>query len=157
MNKMEIVTFIKAGWTVFMGWISAALFYFLPIKEIINGLLIAFALSFVLGIVVGIRYQNETVDKDKAFRAFREIAIYLLILAALFSIGDKMNSDAFVYELLGTITWGMIYFYMTSAFKNLSRMAPDSKGLKYIHYVLALEFLKKIPSLKDFEDNESKA
>lgn len=154
---MEFITLIKTAWTVVVGWMSAVLFYFLPISEIINGLLIAFALSFLFGIIAGLRVQAESISKDKAFVAFRELSIYLLILAAIYTIGDKMSSKDFTYQIIGTITWGMIYFYLTSFFKNASRLAPNSIGLKYIHYVIALEFLKKYPSLKNFQnENEAK-
>ncbi len=151
---MEFIALIKAAWTVFIGWMSAVFFYFLPIKEIINGLLIAFALSFIFGVIASLRVQNESLNLKKAITAFKEIAIYLLILASLFTIGDKMQSDAFVFELMGTITWGLIYLYFTNMTKNLSRLMPNSRGVKYLHYVLALEFLKKAPSIKEFEENE---
>ena len=154
MKQMELIAVIKTAWTIFLGWISSVLFFFLPIKDLMNGLLLAFGLSFIFGIVAGLRVQGESISKKKAFTAFGEIAVYLLILASLFTIGDTMNDSDMIYEILGTITWGMIYFYIASFLKNTSRLIPSSRGLKYIHYVISMEFLKKNPSIKEFEDNE---
>lgn len=154
---MDLIAIIKAGWATLIGWTSSVLFYFLPIMDLIYGLLIAFALSFLVGIIAGVRVQNESVSKDKAFVAFKEVAIYLVILASLFVIGDRMNSHDFIYQVMSTITWGLIYFYFISSMKNLSRLNPQSKGLRYIYFVIDLQFLKRTPTIMEFEkiDNQN--
>ena len=137
-----------------MGWISSMVFYFTPIHGLIIGLSIAFFISFGFGILAGILKQDEAVDLKKASRAFSELATYFVIIASLFVIGDKMEDGGWVYEVLSAITWGMIYFYIANWTKNMKRLFPGSRGIAFLNFVLGLEFLKRIPYLKDFVEQE---
>ena len=141
---------IKACYYTVMGWLSSMVFYFTPIHGLIAGLTIAFFLSFGFGILSGILKQNEQLDLKKAFRAFGELATYLVIIASLFVIGEKMKDGGLVFEVLSAITWGMIYFYVANWTKNLKRLFPSSRGISFIHYILGLEILKNLPLLKNF-------
>jgi len=143
---------IKACYYTVMGWLSSMVFYFTPIHGLIAGLTIAFFLSFGFGILSGILKQNEQLDLKKAFRAFGELATYLVIIASLFVIGDKMKDGGWVYQVLSAITWGMIYFYVANWTKNLKRLFPSSRGIAFIHHILGLEILKNLPLLKNFVD-----
>lgn len=155
MKDFEIFIAVKAILASIFGWFSSALFYFLPIKSIIEGLLLSFALSFIFGVIYGVRCQMENIDKDKAFVAIKELAVYLLILASLFTIGERMNDDETVYQFLRVITWGLIYVYFTNFTKNLSRLFPGIYGIKMIHYVLNAEFFKKQREMKKKIEDET--
>lgn len=152
---MDYIGAIKAAWTAFLGWTTSVFIYFLPVKDLMHALLFAFISSFILGVIAGIRVQNESLDTKKAKSAVVEVVVYLVALASLFIIGDKMDSDEFIHETISTITWGLIYIYITNCTKNLRRLMPDSKGIKYLHYVLSFEFLKKSESIKNFQDYEN--
>lgn len=147
---------IKSIYYAIMGWISSMVFYFTPIHGLIIALSISFFVSFAFGILAGILKQNEQVDLKKASRAFSELATYFVIIAALFVIGDKMQDGGWVFEILSAITWGMIYFYVANWTKNMKRLFPNSRGISFLNFVLGLEFLKRIPYLKDFVDQEKK-
>lgn len=149
-------TFIKTCYYTLLGWLSQMVFYFTPIHGLIVGLTIAFFISFVFGIFAGILKQDEAVNLKKASRAFSELATYFVIIAALFIIGEKMQDGGWVYEILSAITWGMIYFYVANWTKNMKRLFPNSRGISFLNFVLGLEFLKRIPYLKDFVDQENK-
>lgn len=153
---MDITAFFKAVAYTLMGWLSSMIFYFAPIHGLMVGLSIAFAGSFSLGIIAGIRVQGEDVDLKKASVAFSEFANYLIILAALFTIGDKMKGSMWIYDVLTYITWGMIYFYIANWSKNMKRLFPDSRFISFLWYVLNLEFIKKVPYLKEFEEHEKR-
>ena len=148
---------LKAGLFALGGWVSSAVFYFIPIHGLFIGLSIAFGLSFVFGIIAGLAVQEEELSKDKAFKALFEIAVYFILIAALFVIGDKMNDASWVYEMLSVITWGMIYFYIANLTKNLKRLLPQSRGMAFLYYILNLEFIKRFPHFKDFEDDNKQA
>lgn len=147
---------VKFIYYTIMGWFSSMIFYFTPIHGLIIGLSISFFVSFAFGILAGILKQDEQVDLKKASRAFSELATYFMIIAALFVIGDKMQDGGWVYEILSAITWGMIYFYVANWTKNMKRLFPSSRGIAFLNFVLGLEFLKRIPYLKDFVDQENK-
>ena len=143
-------SFIKALYLTFIGWFSQMAFYFLPIQGLIEGLVFAFFVSFAFGIVTGIMKQGEKVHIKKAFHAFSELATYLVIIASLFVIGERMKGSDWLYEIMSAITWGMIYFYVANWTKNMKRLFPNSKGVAFLNFVMGLEFIKKIPYLSDF-------
>ena len=149
-------SFIKACWYTLIGWFSQMVFYFTPIHGLIVGLTIAFFVSFAFGILAGVLKQNEAVNLKKASRAFTELATYFVIIAALFIIGDKMEDGGWVADILSAITWGMIYFYVANWTKNMKRLFPSSRGIRFLNFVLGLEFLKRVPYLKDFVEQEDK-
>ena len=150
------VNFAKACYYTFMGWLSSMVFYFTPIHGLIVGLAVAFFISLIFGIIAGVLKQGEQVDLKKAIKAFAELASYLVIIAALFVIGDKMKDGGWVYEILSVITWSMIYFYVVNWTKNLKRLYPASRGISFLNYVLGLEILRNVPILKNFVDKEEK-
>ncbi len=151
---MDVFGLIKAAYFTFSGWLTAMLLYFLPIKELAIVIAIAFIVNFATGILVGILVQNEGIQFKKAFNAFCEVAVYLVIFTSMFSIGERMNSYGSVLLALQVITWSWVYFYFSNWSKNLKRLLPASRGIAFFYFVLNLEFLKRIPYLKKFEEYE---
>jgi predicted membrane-bound spermidine synthase len=147
-------TILKACYYTFMGWTSSVIFYFAPIHGLILALTIAFFISFMLGVLTGIFKQGERLEPKKGFSAIYELAMYFVLIAALFVIGDRMENSEWICELLRAITWGMIYFYVTNWTKNLKRLFPGSRGFSFLHFILGLEFLKKVPILERFVEHE---
>lgn len=80
---------LKSCFYTLVGWLGSMALYFVPIHGLIFALSIAFAVSLILGLLAGVIIQGEHVSLNKAFIALRELAIYLVILASLFVIGDK--------------------------------------------------------------------
>jgi hypothetical protein len=153
---MDLITWIKTGVYTLLGWITSMVFYFAPVHGLMIALSVAFFGSFIFGIIAGTVVQKEDVSLRKASVAFSEFANYLLILAALFVIGDKMDSKDLVYQVLTWITWGMIYFYIANWTKNLKRLFPSSRFFDFLWFILNLEFVKKFPFLKQFQEHEYK-
>ena len=52
--------------------------------------------------------------------------------------------------------YAVIYFYSVNVFRNLAKLFPDSRTLKFLYYVLSFEVLRKLPFLKRFEEQEEK-
>ncbi len=154
---MDLITGIKSVFYTLLGWVTSMVFYFAPVHGLMIALSVAFFASFFFGILAGLIVQKEDVNLKKASVAFSEFANYLLILAALFVIGDKMQSKEWIFQILTWITWGMIYFYIANWAKNAKRLFPRSQFLAFLWFVLNLEFLKKFPYLKQFEEHERKS
>ncbi len=147
---------MKAVYYAVIGWLTSVVLYFTPIHKLIVGLTIAFGVSLLLGIIAGIRVQNESLNMKKVMSALFELTAYFVVTAALFSIGNTIGNDGWVVELLRGITWGLIYFYAANWFKNLKRLFPNARGIVFLNFVFNLEFIKKFPMLKDFLDHEKK-
>ena len=111
---MDLITGIKSVFYTLLGWVTSMVFYFAPVHGLMIALSVAFFASFFFGILAGLIVQKEDVNLKKASVAFSEFANYLLILAALFVIGDKMQSKEWIFQILTWITWGMIYFYIAN-------------------------------------------
>lgn len=152
--EINIIDAVKAAFCTLIGWVFSVVFYFAPIHGLIIGMSISFAGSFLLGIIAGLTVQGESIDLKKAGVAFSEFANYLIILAALYTIGDKMQDSDWIYSILRCITWGMIYFYCANCTKNMKRIWSRSRFVLFMWYVLNLEFIKKYPILKKFEQYE---
>lgn len=153
---MDVLQMAKAAYYTLSGWLTAVLLYFFPLEGLVIAITIAFVLNFAFGIVAGIVVQGETINIKKALLAFSEVAIYLVILTCFFTIGDKMKGTISVFQALSVLTWAWIYFYSSNLSKNFVRLFPKSRGFRFLFYVLNLEFLKKVPYLKKFEEYEKK-
>lgn len=145
---------VKAFVAAILGFLNSMLFYFMPIHQLIALLFGLFVCSYLVGMVNSIRNQMEDISKTKTFRAVLEFTVYTVLIAGFFIIGERMRSDAMMIRFIEIITWGLIYIYITNIFKNLTRLMPYAKGLKWIYFVLNLEFMKRIPQIKDFETKE---
>lgn len=153
---MEIVGIAKAAYYTILSWLTSMLLYFFPIEGLVIAISIAFVANFSFGILTGVIVQRENICIKKALVAFIEVAIYLVILTCFFTIGDKMKGSMPVFQALSILTWAWIYFYSSNLSKNLKRLFPKSRGFSFLFYVLNLEFLKQVPYLKKFEENEKK-
>ncbi len=148
------VEIIKKTLAFFLGFLNSVLFYFFPIAQLVEVLFLVFVLSYLIGTIHSIRIQQESISKTKTFTAVKEFAIYTILLAGLYVIGERMSANSAMLTIITTITWGLIYIYTTNIFKNLTRLMPYAKGLKWIYFVLNLEFIRRVPGLKEFEEKE---
>ncbi len=137
-----------------LGFMNSVLLYFLPIKGLVQVLFGLFLVSYIVGTIHSIREQHESISKTKTIRAVKEVSIYTVLIAGLYMVGERMQSNDFMLTVITTITWGLIYIYFTNIFKNLTRLMPYYTGLKWIYFVLNLEFIKRVPSLKEFLKKE---
>jgi len=140
-------TLIKATIISLMSGVAA---YFLPIQPFVFVIILAFMLNFFAGLSAGFLVNNESFDFKKAFWTLIEMATYLVIVAASFSIGDKMNDRDAVLKAIYGVTYAFIYFYAINILKNLKRMFPESRAISFLHFTLSLEFIKRIPFMTDF-------
>lgn len=151
---MDIIGISKAAYYSFCGLITSVLLYFMPLQGLVIAISIAFTANFIFGILTGLLVQKETVSFKKAFIAFCEVAVYMVILTQFYTIGDKMKSPDTVFKMVSMLTWAWITFYSANLSKNLKRLFPHSRGFNFLFYVLNLEFIKRIPYLKKFEEYE---
>lgn len=133
---------------------SSILAYLTPVKDIMLCIMISFTANFLTGYIAGIVTQCEMFSLKKAKVAIYEAVVYLLLIAIIFTLGEKMGDKEWALKCLSIITYAWIYFYLVNILKNLKRLFPLSRGLAFVYYVVSLEFVKRFPYLKDFIDSE---
>ena len=130
--------------------ISAILAYFEPIQNVLVSVSWLFVLNFLFGLLAGLVANKERFSFRKAFVCISEASVFLLILAVVFYIGDHIGVRAGALQAVSTITYALIYFYSVNIFKNLRQLFPGSKTIAFIHYLISVEILQKLPHLNHF-------
>jgi len=152
------IPFLKLAWMTILGWLTGLYFYFEPIHYVWKVAIVLWVVNVLVGYISGMVTNNETLNWKKFMKAFIEMAIYLFLTNMLFALGDQMNNKAEVMRVLNITTWGMVAFYIINILKNVTRLCPgDSPGAKlfrYIYFLLSLEFVKKLPHMRDFQKND---
>lgn len=127
--------------------------YFSPIQSIFFGVLWIFFLNFVFGLINGIVVNGEAFSLRKAFTCLVEAMVLFLLMASIFFIGDRIGNKAGAMQCISAIVYALIYFYAVNILKNIKGLFPANRLIKFIYYVVSIEFVKKIPYLQDFNLN----
>lgn len=148
MEKMDALkTFVIS---IFIGISS----YLVPIEGEIQGLLVLFGCNFAAGLAVSLMVENEKFKFKKAFRCFIESTIFVLFIAAMFSIGERKSDLSGTIQCISFVTYIVVWFYTQNIIRNLRALfKKDSvpyKIFSFLYYVVSVEFVKKIPFLVDY-------
>lgn len=130
--------------------LAALAAYFQPIQDILTAIVWILGANFALGLLAGILVNKESFDFRKAFYCIIEAVVFFALLSFVFIIGDKINNREGAIQCISAITYALLYFYGVNIFKNLKRLLPSSKLIAFIYYVISIEFVDKIPYLKEF-------
>lgn len=135
----------------FIGFSLAAIAaYFSPIQNILLAVLCVLAVNFLMGLIAGVLVSKEPFSFRKAFYCFIEALVFFALIALIFFVGDKINNKEGALQCISGMTYALIYFYGVNIFKNLKRLLPSNKVIAFIYYVVSIEFVDKIPYLKEF-------
>lgn len=152
------IPFLKLVWMTILGWLTGLYFYFEPIHYVWKVAIVLWVVNLVVGYIAGRVINSENLDWKKFMKALLEMAIYLFLANMFFALGDQMNNRDEILTGLNITTWGLIAFYIINILKNVTRLCPgDSPGAKlfrYIYYLLSLEFVKKLPHMRDFQKDD---
>lgn len=130
--------------------------YFHPIQNVLIGIFWVFLLNFVFGLLAGLVRNKESFEFKKAFMCIIEACVFFVIIASVFFVGDYIGNKEGALQCVTSITYVLIYFYTVNIFKNLKLLFPNNKPIAFIHYVISIEFVTKIPNLDKFLKLESK-
>lgn len=122
--------------------IAAFLF---PIKNEIFGLVFLFSVNFLFGLFADVCNHRDWSFK-KAFRLFRDVAVYFTMLASIYLLGYLKGEEAATMQCVSFMTYVAIYFYGTNILRN-ARMVTQEKStlfriLDFLYYVLSLRIVK---------------
>ena len=158
MEPLNTISATPAGWELVRAFVAACIGALLAFLEPVTGamtLLLIVALADILtGIVTDLRVNGTCFRFRKFFFALVCAAVYLLIVALVYTVGlfqDDVQECLFIVK---TITYTIIYFYAVNIFRNLRQLLPSNRAIAFLYYLLGLEFTKKFPALDDFLKKE---
>jgi hypothetical protein len=75
----------------------------------------------------------------------------MAVMALTFYVCEAMQLDIeTAISVVKIEVWCVIYIEGLSIVENLLVLFPEDKFLKFIHYLLAIEFLKYVPFVSNF-------
>ncbi|MBO7290682.1 MAG: phage holin family protein [Bacteroidaceae bacterium] len=128
-----------------------------PIRNEIYGLVLLFTMNFVVGMLADVCNRREWSFR-KAFRFFRDAAIYFVMVASIYLLGYFKSEEEVAVHCVSFMIYVAIYFYGTNILRN-ARMVTDERStlftvLDFLYYLLSLRVLEKNESLKRYFEHE---
>ena len=128
-----------------------------PIKNDMFVLVLLFTVNFVVGLLADVCNRGEWSFR-KAFRFFRDAAIYFVMVASIYMLGHLKGEGETAVHCVSFMIYVAMYFYVTNILRN-ARMITDEKStqfrvLNFLYYVLSLRVLEKSPWLSKYLDYE---
>lgn len=127
--------------------------YFSPIKDVVFVIFFVFLLNCVFGLIAGVGVQGEKFSLKKFFRCIMETLTFYIIVLSVYLVGEKMGNPEGAIQCISGLVYAIIYFYFVNILRNAHKLLPKSKGIKFLYYVLSFEVIKKIPYLKQYQEN----
>jgi hypothetical protein len=135
---------------LFIGGCVAA--YFEPVQEILILVTGLFAVDFITGVLKSHKVNGTWALKSKKLRwSFVKMFVYLAIMALTFVVCEMMQlSVDSGLSVVKIEVWCIVYIEGLSIIENLLVLFSGDKFLKFLHYLLSVEFLKYVPVLSNF-------
>ena len=135
--------------------------YLSPLSGELSSLLAVFLLNFFVGLLAGLIINKESWNFKKAFRCILEATAFLLLICAIYYIGEHKGNPQGALQCVSFVTYSVFYFYGVNILRNLKNLFPNaSLGYKvsaFLYYVASVEFVKKIPYLTAYLSNGKEA
>lgn len=141
---------IKALFLVALSALSA---FFMPIEDFVAAILILMGVNFVTG------WIEDTLHADgwkwaKVRKTFVECCVLVAIGAFVFVMGHFMHMKTEAVQAVCCIYMAAIWFYCINILKNWQKILKEGTTLRafvdFLHWVVALRFVEKIPLLKEY-------
>lgn len=129
---------------------SAIASFLSPIWGFIYAALAVFLLNFIIGYVTDLRVNKANFDLKKAKECIADAAMFFVAIAAMLFVGNNIDNSSGALNAISTTMYVVLYFYSVNVFKNLKQLYPKSKWIAFIYWLIAFEFLKKVPFLEEF-------
>ena len=128
----------------------------LPIRNEMYGLVLLFAVNFLMGMLADVCNRREWRFK-KALKFFRDAAVYFCMVASIYLLGHFKGEEVAAAHCVSFMIYVAIYFYGTNILRN-ARMITDERStlfavLDFLYYLLSLRVLEQCGSLKGYFEN----
>lgn len=134
--------------------------FFMPITDFMLAILILLGINFVSGWIED-ELHGDGWKWKKAFKTFYECLVMVGIGASIFVIGHFMHKEDAAIQCLSAIYLAGIWFYSVNILNNWKKIIPGHTTLhrfvSFLHFIISMQFVEKIPFLKAFLLQEKKA
>lgn len=131
---------------------------FNPIKDFMLAMLILFALNYVFGLICDIAKGGRW-QWNKSWRSFGYATMFFLCAAGLLIVGKLMHAEERAVTCVSYVCWWAIYVFGLNISRNGKEICKGNeawyKFFSFIYYVLSMEVVKKVPYLREFNENEN--
>jgi phage-related holin len=133
--------------------------YFEPIRLLVVLVVMLFCLDFATGVWKSVKINRSWEIKSKRLRwSFVKMVVYLSLIALSFVTCGFMQLRVDTAISVAKIeVWAIVYVEGLSIVENLLVIYPKDKFLRFLHYLLSVEFLKFIPIFGKFLKEEDKS
>ncbi|MDH6304598.1 hypothetical protein M2459_001333 [Parabacteroides sp. PF5-5] len=132
------------------GMIGSIINYLQPVYNPIIVLGYMFVLDIFFGILTDIIRNNDRLRLRKLLLSVAFLALYLLIIASAFFIGERMDDLDEALYIVKVLTYVFIYFYTSNILRNLHELAPGNNIIAFLDYFLGLQMIKKLPEVAEY-------
>jgi hypothetical protein len=125
---------------------------FEPIGFLLRLVFVLFLVDFVSGFIKSRKNCGRWTFQSRKLRwSFVKMFVYMAVMALTFYVCEAMQlSRETALSAVKVEVWCVVYIEGLSIVENLRVLFPNDRFLKFIHYLLSVEFLKYIPLLNGF-------
>ena len=131
----------------------------LPIRNEMYGLVLLFAVNFLMGMLADVCNRREWSFK-KALKFFRDAAVYFCMVASIYLLGHFKGEEVAAAHCVSFMIYVAIYFYGTNILRNARFITNEHSTLyrilDFLYYIMSLRVLERYAWLKDYFDYEKR-
>lgn len=148
---METINTIK---TLLISILISITAYLQPIAGEMQSLLYVFGINFIFGLLAAIISNKEGFSFKKAWRCIWEATVLFILICSLYYIGERKGDEMAALQCVSFVSYAVIYFYIVNILRNAKFMLKEDtiayKVIHFLHFVISVEFVKKIPYLSNY-------
>ena len=142
----EIKGFLVAAW-------AAVISFFMPIGDFMLAMIVLFIVNFSFGLIADI-VNGGGWENKKALQFFGQSTVFFVLMLSVLTVGDKLHDHAEAISSVKYLCTVTTCFFAVNITRNWMNITPKEsvfyKIASFIHYVLSMQFVERIPLMKRF-------
>ena len=134
--------------------VSILLSYLAPISDMVFVIFFIFLVNCIAGLIAVICVDRELFNLKKFFICIFDTFDFYVLVVCVYVIGEHLGNQEGAIQCITGIVYAICYFYGVNILRNLCKLFPASRPLKFFYYVLSFEIIKKIPYMQQFQAKE---
>lgn len=149
---MDVIINIK---NLFLAIIAFLWGVYSPIKDFMLAMLLLFFFNFIAGLTADIVEKPGIAwDNKKAWQCIVQMFVFFGTIAFFVLIGHYLHQMPITVQCISSICYAAVLFYLRNINRNIIIIIPKKSPMqnlfKFTYYVLSVQFLEQIPSLKKY-------